>query len=393
MKLLFLTSKPIFPSRDGGCYASEKFLNCILHSGVEVKHVTLSTPKHPFDESAYPSEIIRATQPINFFVDTSVRPLSAFLHLFKSGSYNCDRFYSVSVESALIELVQTEHVDGIILDSLFTTPYLKALRAIFKGKIVVRTHNVEHQLWEQYGAEASGLKKWYFKRLARDLKQFEIKQLNAVDEILSISKDDSERFKSLGIHTKITEIPVAVAVNENTLPSEGASLYYIGAMDWKPNQQAVAELIAWMPRLRESLPNLELHIAGSKSTEFLSSDKANGIFVHGYVKSMEDFSIEHGILVSPIRSASGVRIKFLEAMAAGIPIITTQLGALGIDLSQSDCMCIAETEAEFTQHITSLILDPEKRREIGANAKDYIRKNHTIDTISQAIIDVFGGNS
>ena len=393
MKLLFFTSKPIFPSLDGGCYASEKLLNCLLHAGVDVKHVTLSTPKHPFKESAFPSELLQRVQPINFFVDTDVRPISAFLHLFKSSSYNCDRFYSTAVEKSLVDLVKTEHFDGIILDSLFTTPYLNALRAVFKGKIVVRTHNVEHQLWEQYSADASGLKKWYLKRLARDLKRFEIQQLNAVDGILSISEDDSELFQSLGIRTAITQVPVPVEVNDHPLNVDGKSLYYIGSMDWKPNQQAVTELIGWMPRLREKIPELELHIAGSKSEEFLASDEPNGVFVHGYVNSVEDFALEHGILVSPIRSASGVRIKFLEAMAAGIPIVTTKLGALGIDLTEPDCICIAETEADFTQHITSLVLDPITRREIGTNAQDYIKKNHTIDTISQAIVDVFGGNS
>lgn len=393
MKLLFFTSKPIFPSVDGGCFASEKFLDCLLHAGVEVKNVTLSTPKHPFDVSAFPAELVQAIQPINFFVDTNVRPVSAFFHLFKSSSYNCDRFYSRKVEKSLVEWVKTQNFDGIVLDSLFTTPYLSALRAVFKGEIVVRTHNVEHQLWEQYSADASGLKKWYLKRLSRDLKRFEINQLNTVDTILSISKDDSETFKSLGIRTEIIDSPVPVTSSNRTLHFDGAALYYIGAMDWKPNQQAVTELIGWMPRLRERLPKLELHIAGSKSNEFIDSDEKNGVFVHGYVNSVEDFALEYGILVSPIRSASGVRIKFLEAMAVGIPIVTTKLGALGIDHSQQDCLCIAETEAEFNQHITSLVLDSAKRREIGTNAQHYIEKNHTIDAISQAIVEVFEGNT
>ncbi len=393
MKLLFFTSKPIFPSVDGGCFASEKFVKCLFHAGIEVHYATLSTPKHTYDRTAFPVEFLEKCEPKSFSVNTNVRPIPAFLHLFKSASYNCNRFYSASVENALCEWVKTENFDGIVLDSLYTLPYLTGLRAVFNGKIIVRTHNVEHQLWEQYAADAKGIKKWYLKRLANDLKRFEIEQLNAVDGIFSISKDDSEIFRSLGIRTVITEIPVPVSVLTQHLAFEGTVLYYIGAMDWKPNQQAVAELILWMPRLREKLPQLELHTAGSKSKAVIPSDEKNGIFVHGYVNSVEDFALEHGILVSPIHTASGVRIKFLEAMAAGIPIITTKVGALGIDLNPPTCICIAETEAEFAQQINTLVLDQNKRREIGTNAQRYIEKNHNIDAISQAIVEIFQGNT
>lgn len=393
MKLLFFTSKPIFPSVDGGCFASEKLLNCLLHAQVDVKYVTLSTNKHAFDRSKFPTELIEKVDPIDFFVDTDIRLLQAFFHIFKSGSYNTDRFYSQEVEAALCKLIKTESFDGIVLDSLYTLPYLKAIRTIFTGKIALRTHNVEHQLWEQYAEDASGLKKWYLTRLASDLKQFETRELNNVDAVFSISKDDSAIFKQLGITAPIIEIPVSIAVSKRTLQYEGQNIYHIGMMDWKPNQQAVQQLIDWMPRLREHLPNLELHIAGSKSAETITSDEKNGVFVHGFVDSIEDFSLEHGILVSPIRAASGVRIKFLESMASGVPIVTTKLGALGIDLTPPACICIAETEEEFTHQIIELVSNPAKRREIGTNALNYIEKNHNIEAISQTIVEVFKGNT
>ena len=148
-----------------------------------------------------------------------------------------------------------------------------------------------------------------------------------------------------------------------------------------------------MPELRKRIPTLELHIAGSKSKEFVHADDKNGISVHGYVNCVNDFARKHGLLVSPIRAASGVRIKFLEAMALGIPIITTSYGALGIDHKTANCLCIAETKEGFFNHIEELTTNQAKREEIGRNALNYIDKNHNIDTISQKIVEVFETNT
>lgn len=393
MKLLFFTSKPIYPSVDGGCFASEKFLSCLLHANADVQYATLSTNKHPFDLTLFPKELTKRINPIDYYVDTDVRAIDAFKSLFSSKSYNIERFYSSEVEALLVDLIKAEAFDGIVFDSLYTLPYLKEVRSNFKGKLAVRAHNVEHRLWQHYAFEASGLKKWYLKRLARDLKQFELKKLSKVDAILSISNDDTTDFKKMGIQTKIVNVPVSIETKTNDVRTVSHRIYHLGMMNWEPNQQAVNQLIEWMPELRDRIPNLELHIAGSKSEEFIQQDQELGIFVHGFVESVDDFAQNHGILVSPLRAASGVRIKFLEAMALGIPIVTTTLGALGIDHSNSNCLCIADTKEAFFNHIEELSTNASKREEIGLNALNYIDKNHNIDTISQTIVEVFETNT
>lgn len=393
MKLLFFTSKPIFPSVDGGCFASEKFLSCLLHANVDVQYATLSTNKHPFEITKFPEVLTEKIQPINYYVDTDLHAIEAFKSLFKSTSYNIQRFYSNEVEVALIELVKTSSFDGIIFDSLYTLSYLDGIRTVFKGKIAVRTHNVEHHLWQYYASEAVGLKKWYLNRLARDLQKFELKKLNEVDAILSISADDSDEFKKMGILSEILNAPVNIKTDKKDLETVSYRIYHIGMMDWEPNRQAVHQLVQWMPELRGRIPNLELHIAGSKSETFIQTDEERGIFVHGFVENVSQFAQNHGVLVSPIRAASGVRIKFLEAMALGIPIVTTTLGALGIDHKSCNCLCIANTKEAFFKHIEELTTNASKREEIGRNALNYIDKNHNIDAISQTIVEVFEANT
>ncbi|MDG1333798.1 MAG: glycosyltransferase family 4 protein [Crocinitomicaceae bacterium] len=393
MKLLYFTSKPIYPSVDGGCFASKKFLSCLLHANIDVQYVTLSTNKHPFDLNKFPSELVECVNPIDYFVNTDVSMVPALKSLFSSNSYNADRFYLREIEALLTELIKKEAFDGIIFDSLYTLPYLEGIKPIFNGKIGVRTHNVEFRLWEQYAEDASGIKKWYLKRLAKDLKRFELQKLKEVKTILSISKDDSAEFKSFGVKTKIVDIPVNMNVGANEIKTADNRIYHLGMMDWEPNRQAVNTLIEWMPDLRRKNPQLELHIAGSKSEEFIQEDTENGIHVHGFVDSVDDFAKNHGILVSPIQAASGVRIKFLEAMSIGIPIITTPVGALGIEYKSCNCISIAESKDAFISQIVELSTNGNKREEIGRNALNYIDKNHNIDAISQSIVEIFKSNS
>ena len=95
--------------------------------------------------------------------------------------------------------------------------------------------------------------------------------------------------------------------------------------------------------------------------------------------------------MTPIQSGSGIRIKILEAMAIGIPVITTSIGAQGIDYHSSQCMMIADTDKEFVEGAIRLITDQGLREKIGSNAIDYIRKNHTINDISIKLLEILGG--
>ena len=391
MKVLYITSKPIFPTIDGGCVAMERFLATLLRADIVVKHLLLETDKHQFKLSAYPDEIYQKTRAEHVKINTQVTPFGALGHLFKSGSYNIDRFYDSKMSALIQKCLSDEKYDSVIFDSLFTTPYLEEIRSAFNGKLYIRTHNVECDLWKGYAKEASGLKKWYLNRLAKDLEKYEMDTLSSIDGIFSISAIDSDRFADLGIKTPIHNISVAVENSKLEHDYSNNKPYHLGSMDWIPNQEAVERLIELIPQIRSSIPEMELHIAGLNAENYVKSNKEQGIVVHGFVKKIYSFGSEHGILVTPIQSGSGIRIKILEAMAIGIPVITTSIGAQGIDYHSSQCMMIADTDKEFVEGVIRLITDQGLREKIGSNAIDYIRKNHTINDISIKLLEILGG--
>lgn len=385
MKVLYITNKPIFPVVDGGCKAMQQFLSCLLKAEIEVDHLCLATQKHPFKAENYPNSLKENVSISSRFVETKIRVLPALKNLIQGKSYNISRFDSPDFHLDLSAKLSAENFTHIVLESLYLTPYISTIRKHSKAKIIVRTHNVEHQIWEQYAANTSNpIKKWYLKRLASAMKTAEISNLNTVDLLATISNTDAETFRNLGIKTPRVTIPVAMEVHSKKTTFSSDSIFFLGSMNWQPNSEAVDWLVSSIfPALKKVIPEVRLNLAGSFMNGKFPSHKNAGIINHGFVENSTDFMLKKGILVLPIQSGSGVRMKLLEALSLGIPVVTTAIGAQGInDLSTVYC---AETEEEFVAKIAELLLSTEKQLLLGQKAFEYVAENYSTSTISHLI--------
>ena len=385
MRVLYITNKPIFPVVDGGCKAMQQFLSCLLKAEIEVDHLCLATQKHPFKAENYPNSLKENVSISSRFVQTKIQVLPALKNLIQGKSYNISRFDSPDFHADLSAKLSAENFTHVVLESLYLTPYISTIRKHSKAKIIVRTHNVEHQIWEQYAANTSNpIKKWYLKRLASAMKTAEISNLNAVDLLATISNTDAETFRNLGIKTPRVTIPVAMEVHSKKTTFSSDSIFFLGSMNWQPNSEAVDWLVSSIfPALKKVIPEVRLNLAGSFMNGKFPSDKNAGIINHGFVENSTDFMLTKGILVLPIQSGSGVRMKLLEALSLGIPVVTTAIGAQGInDFSTVYC---AETEEEFVAKIAELLLSTKKQLLLGQKAFEYVAENYSISTISHLI--------
>ena len=389
MRVLYVTNKPIYPTIDGGTVAMENFLQCLLKQQVEVKHLFMHTPKHPFQAGAYPSSVLEAVQPEGVYINSKVTIWGAFYYLFKNGSYNISRFRSSRMADLIKDTLQKDHFDCVLLDSLHMTLYTDTIRSNFNGMIYLRTHNIEYKIWSDLAVNTKNqLKKLYLHKLAYDLKSYEYGAINKMDGVLTLSTKDSSELASWKVSVAVKTVPVAIPSDLNKSNyCENTNFFHLGSMNWQPNIEAVQRLIKIFPKIKKKLPEAELHIAGSKNLESVKLPIENGIFIDGYVPDLNEYCKKIGILVSPIQSGSGIRIKILEMMALGIPVITTDIGAQGIDHKTTDCIVIANTDTEIVQACIELATDDNKRSEIALNGMKYIKKNHNIDTISKEIIE------
>lgn len=390
MKVLHLTNKPIFPLVDGGCIAMHAFLKNMLHLGFEVKNLTIATSKHPFDLSAFPARLREIILPEAGFINTTVHAKDAFLSFFNKKSYNVSRFYDRNFELLLIEKLSQADYGLVVLESAYLLPYLAAIRKHFKGKVLLRAHNVEFRIWERLAeAETSIFKRIFLKKLARDLKQYELKYLKATDGIACISDADKEQFKALGIKVPMCTIPVSMDFTPTEpLNLKSSDFFFLGSMNWQPNIEAVDFLLKEIfPQIQVLLPEARLHLAGSFMPEKLLKLNQKNVTVHGKVADVKDFMSSSGILIVPLKSGSGIRIKILEALASGVPVIATSVGFEGIPVKHEVHGLIADSSEAIAQSAIRLSKDPQFAAEMAKNGQKMALSTYSKENVSNKLLE------
>ena len=378
MKCLYITSKPIYPIIDGGCFAMDSFLKTLSHAGFIIDHFTISTQKHPFRPDAYPEGLhVESVE-----IDTRIKTLQTLKYLVKKGSYNVARFHSEEVTEKIEALIKKNTYDFVILDSLYATTYLSSIRKYFTGKIYLRSHNCEAQIWFDLAKNEQNIpKSIYFKKLAKDLHIYESTILNKLDGVFAISQEDQEAFMKNNTKAKVCVIPVHLESNDqDEFKIEKGKIFHVGNMDWVPNREAVERLVKLFHESIHSDDQLKLSLVGKNIEKHYKSSK--GIEIQGFVDDLKGFVQKSGILVSPITSSSGVRVKILEMMAYGIPVITTPSGAKGIFSEGKNAVEIQETNTALIDAILRITKDDEKLAEMQTLSKEYIKKYHNIEQIA-----------
>ena len=304
-RVLHFSNKPPYPSLDGGCVAIKHLLEALVNANqFEVHHFTLDTHKHPFNITHYPEFLQNNISIQHCFLNTKTRPLHALKHLITNSSYNVGRFKNLNVKKRLKQLLKITPFDLVILESIYLLPYLDLFQS-FGVKVVVRTHNVEHHIWEGLAQnEAKRLKRNYLSLLVKQLKKFEFNALKQVDGIINITSEDDETFIHNGVILPSIVIPPIVETS-NTIPDYQLNdFYFLGAMDWLPNTEA----LEWLKK--EVLPLVSLpvqvHLAGKGGKKEHTSDTK--IVQHGEVPNAQDFMNAHGICLIPLQSGSGIKI-------------------------------------------------------------------------------------
>jgi len=391
MKILQLCSKPPYPSSDGGAIAIHAITRGLIKAGHQVKVLAINTPKHFVKASEIDNDYARQTNCEFVFVDTTIKARHAFMNVFGRGSYNVSRFISADLERKLIEVLTLTSYDIVQLETLFVSPYVDIIRKHSKAKIVLRSHNNEHGIWERLAFNTgSTFKKIYLNFLARRLKKYETSMLNRYDGIATITANDASMFTKLGCKQPMTTIPFGIETETvqkaGTDMVENDSIFHLAAMNWQPNLQAVNWFIdkVW-DLVFKKYPGLHLYLAGRYMPgSLLQLDKKN-IHVVGEVPDAQRFMLSKNIMVVPLLSGGGMRIKIIEGMSLGKTIISTSIGAEGINYTDGFNILIANTPEQFATAIGKCIEDRSYCLEIGKNAVRLAREEYDNDKIVQKL--------
>jgi len=365
----------------------------LQNEGHEVNIISLFTKKHPFVRSSMDPNYLKDTKFIEVFVDTQVNWVEAYSSLITRDSYNLSRFFTPDFDIELTKKLKKENFDIIQLESLFMCPYIETIRKLSDAKIILRSHNLEFKLWQRRAKnEKNYLKRKYKHYLSKELETYEVHYLKQADGIASITEQDKSEMMALGIKTPIKTIPFGSNLSFNSHISEKCeenSIFHLGSMDWDPNIEAMDWFLNdVMPELNEN-EEFNFYLAGKKSEDLKGNKKFEKAKIVGEVKSSTDFINSKDIMVVPLKSAGGMRIKIIEGMALGKPIITSTVGAEGIDAEHQKNIMIANTKEEYIKAIQLLTSNPQLKKEIGRNARKLIKEKYDPKIIIKSLIDFY----
>jgi polysaccharide biosynthesis protein PslH len=382
MKILQLVKKVPYPLKDAEAIAVQNISRALVDMGCEIDLLFMNPSRQPFhgDLPAEGFGHYRRVQKIE--VDNRIKPLDAFLNLFTSKSYHVQRFESKPYGKTLLEWLQAEPYDVVLLETLFTTPYVELIRKHSKALIVQRSLNVEHEIWQRMAANAAfGPKKWYLNLLAQRLKKYELAHLNDYDLMAAISTRDLAQFHDFGLKKPWMVLPVALDPADyrpdwESLKMQPFHLGFIGSLDWRPNLEGLDWFLGniW-PALHQQFPELEFRAAGRYMPERILDLTVPGFKALGEVEDAHAFVNAQALMVSPLLSGSGLRVKILESMALGRVVLTTRMALEGIEAKDYEEVLIADEIDEWIEKIAWLRKNPEHALKIGQNARRWVEHN------------------
>lgn len=276
----------------------------------------------------------------------------------------------------------TERIDIILLEGLQTAYFIPELKNKFPDTpIILQQVNVEFHLLEQKAASAKNpFLKFFLYDQARLMKKFEFDTLKKVNAITFISNNDLDFFKKFipDLNAEVI-VPGSNLVNSTNFDHRNENeLLAISNWKWHPNLEGLIWFIenVW-PELKNKFPKLTFTIVGDGLTEKFTALLPSGTSYLGFVDDLTELKNRATLQVIPLLSGSGVKIKVIDAISSGIPVITTDFGIEGTLLIPNKHCLLANTVNEFINQITKALLDKNLRKSISQSAFTLASENYS----------------
>ncbi len=391
-KILIITNRIPYPLKDGGNLAMKAMIEGYFQAGWQVYLLSMNTSRHYVATSTLESLYTNLYCFEWLDIDNKINMAKLLKnYLFSKEPESAERFYNINFQNKISDILKSFQPDVVQMESVFLTKYLPEIKNKSNAVTVLRIHNIENHIWQSVASKTkNALKKIYFKSLGKRIKRFEKSAWRKYDLLLPITKKDDSYINKQKYIKKSIVAPFGIDIKKIKRPDikEKWVGYHIGAMDWIPNRDGIKWFLddIW-PKIHKSLPKFEFYFAGRDMPEMLKNIKLRGVFCMDEVNSAEEFIADKKILIVPLGSGSGIRVKILEAMAAGKIVITTLNGIKGIEAKMGVHYLLANRPEEFVTNIKWCLENKEKAEEIAQNARELVISRYDYLKINNSIIN------
>ena len=374
LKVLFITPQLPYPPISGGVIISWKMVKFLSENFDLVLGCFLKG-----EDDKYMEEFINKVN-LKFFFYESLNKERNIDNYIKSillrKPFPVYRNWSPTFKEKVYSVIEKHGINVILVDHFLMFQYVPEN---FNGKVILLEHNAEYVIWKRYAEnEKNILKKIIAYIESFRIKKYEQKICNLADKVLCVSSNDIKNLIKIGVRKDKFELVMPLG-DEDLLKREDIkfenteeALLFIGTLTWEPNIDGLIWFIenAWN-KLKEKIPSIKFYIVGKNPPKKLEalSRKYRDIILTGFVEDLEEYYKRSRVFISPLRFGSGIKIKNLNAMCRGIPLVTTPIGVEGIEGVDGIHFMVGNNIDELIDKIVILMKNKEKWMEISTNAR------------------------
>lgn len=279
------------------------------------------------------------------------------------------------------------------LDGYFAISKLIDKRKL-KSKVFLDCHNIDSIRLASELESSFFLKKILGRPLKKRLRNEEFDALKRVDFVLCCSEVDKNYFNKKIYSNRIFVIPNGVSVrklDKVALTNNSSTVVFMGLLSYPPNNDAIKYYLDDIHSLiREKVPNLKVIIIGKNAPKWLidREKKDSSIYLKGFVDDPHKYLVESTLCICPLRFGSGTRLKILEYMSAGKAIVSTSIGAEGIEVTDNVNIMLANNAKEFSDEVVLVLKNFKKRNQLGKMAHELVLKRYSWELICSYFLKV-----
>jgi glycosyltransferase involved in cell wall biosynthesis len=272
------------------------------------------------------------------------------------------------------------------------TPYLTALREVKTARRLVMAHNVESQIWRRYhDTETNLLKRWYIGHQWRKFERFECGAFGSADCTVAVSAADGATIRTGfgGRWVEVVDNGVDTAFFQPSGEERHAGqILFLGALDWRPNLDAVRTLLEVVfPAVRAQEASARLVLVGRNPPTWLHALVAGveGVELHVNVADVRPYLTRSAVLAVPLRIGGGSRLKILEALACGLPVVSTRIGAEGLCLEPGQHLTVTHGTDGFAEALLDCLRSPESAQRQAERGRHRVLECYDWDTLAERL--------
>ena len=406
MKILWLSHLLPFPPQGGGVLQRSANLLKIVAS---IHEVTLLA----FNQK----DVLRIYNPdINVSLPAAIKAMQEICHKVQVVDIDCDNRYmgkyrlalsslfsmypysvrwlvSAHYQNALDEILGNSEYDAIWFDTISLAQYRDESK-MHHACTILNHHNIESDMmFRRAKKENNLLKKTYFYLEAHKLKAYEKSEVNNYNINITCSEPDALRLETIspGVITRVIPngVDTAFFMPDNKVAPDPFFLVFIGGMSWYPNREAMLFFSreVW-PILKKKIPHIHMHVIGKAPPEEMVelAKRDENYHVHGFVDDIKSIFQQAGIYVCPISDGGGTKLKILDALAMGKPIVANRLACEGIDVVEDKSVLFAETPEDYVNEVSKLIESPSLRAQLSEESIKLIRDKYSYEVIGRELL-------